>query len=127
MTARSWHFFRESRFAARLTPAKPPFPALAPTPADNLEVERLISPTSLKVDESALDDPSAYPVQVTLRRLPPPKEWANGDVKSGMYRSNLFATEDAANGANGHDTESDEVVNCKFVVGCDGARSWVRR
>jgi len=42
-----------------------------------------------------------------------------------MYRSNLFATEE--NGVNGDDTSDDEVVNAKFVIGCDGARSWVRK
>lgn len=95
---------------------------------NDLEVERLLTPTSMTVDESKLNDPSAYPVTVTLKKLPPPAELANGDVKSGMYRSNLFVDESstAANNVDGsHDGE--ETVNCKYLVGCDGARSWVRK
>lgn len=96
--------------------------------ADNLEVDRLLTPTSFSVDEAALDDPSAYPVTVTLKSLPPPAEVANGDVKSGMYRSNLFVDESstAANDVNGNHSE-EETVHCKYLVGCDGARSWVRK
>lgn len=82
-------------------------------------------PQELQVDEAKLDDPCAYPVTIRLHHLPPPKEWANGDVKSGLYRSNLFATEEPL--TNGTSHEDDEIVHCKFVVGCDGARSWVRR
>lgn len=93
--------------------------------ADNLEVERLLSPQELQVDEAKLSDPTAFPITVRLHKLPPPKEWANGDVKSGLYRSNLFATEDPL--TNGNSDEDDEIVHCKYAVGCDGARSWVRR
>lgn len=96
---------------------------------DNLEVERLMSPTSLIVDDNKLSDTDAYPVTLTVKKLPPPKEFANGDVKSGMYRSNLFAHEEASNGptTNGYHTEDEETLHCKYVVGCDGARSWVRK
>lgn len=41
-----------------------------------------MSPTSLSVKKAALSDPSAYPVTVTCKRLPSPKVWANGDIKS---------------------------------------------
>ncbi|BEI87291.1 uncharacterized protein CcaverHIS019_0100090 [Cutaneotrichosporon cavernicola] len=96
--------------------------------ANNLEVERLITPTSFKVDEASLDDNAAYPITVTLKKLTPPAEWANGDVKSGMYRSNLFTDESqtAVNAVNA-DHSGEETVHCKYLVGCDGARSWVRK
>lgn len=84
-----------------------------------------MSPQSLSVDESKLTDTSAYPVKVVLHKLPAPKEWANRDVKSGLYRSNLFAVEEPL--ANDNVSAQDEIVHCKYVVGCDGARSWVRR
>jgi len=67
---------------------------------------------------------------VTLKKLPPPpeSEWANGDIKSGLYRSNLFTDESttAGNEVNG-DHSAEETVRCKYLVGCDGARSWVRK
>ena len=97
------------------------------TRLDNLHVERLTMPESLEVDEEKLADTSGYPITVTLKKLPPPKDWGNGDVKSGLYRSNLFAPEEAKpNGVNGHNDEV-ETIQCKYVVGCDGARSWVRK
>lgn len=95
---------------------------------NGLEVDRLLEPTSLVVDEKNLGNPDAFPVTVTLKRLPAPKELANGDVQSGMYRSNLFTDESQTKG---NDVEGDhsgeEVVHCKYLVGCDGARSWVRK
>ena len=87
-------------------------------------MERLLAPQELQVDEAKLGDVSAYPVTVRLKHLPPPKDWANGDVRSGLYRSNLFAAEETQ--TNGTSDEDDEIIHCKFVVGCDGARSWVR-
>jgi phenol 2-monooxygenase len=90
-----------------------------------LEVERLLTPVKMEVDAGALGDPAAYPVTVTLKRLPAPEEWANGDVKSGLYRSNLFADEGKKEEA--EEEEETETVLCKYLVGCDGARSWVRK
>lgn len=63
------------------------------------EVERPIVPTELSLDEGedALADPDSYPVKVTLER------------------SNAQAGEEA------------EVVHAKYVLGADGAHSWVRK
>ncbi|KAI0738678.1 FAD binding domain-containing protein [Daedaleopsis nitida] len=62
-----------------------------------LFVQRSTIPTGIEIsqEESELNDPQAYPVKVTLKRL---------------------------------DREEDdiEVVKAKFIVGCDGAHSWVR-
>lgn len=94
---------------------------------DDLEVDRLLRPVKLEIDADIEQaDASAYPIHVTLEAVPPPTEIANGDIKSGLYRSNLFG-----NGSNGH-TDVDEnletqVVHCKYLVGCDGAHSWVRK
>ncbi|KAI0310571.1 FAD binding domain-containing protein [Amylostereum chailletii] len=67
---------------------------------EGVEVERPIVPTALEVstDENALKDPTAYPVTVTLQRLD---------------------TED--------EEQKTEVVRAKFVIGADGAHSWVRK
>jgi phenol 2-monooxygenase len=94
---------------------------------DDLGVDRLLRPVKLEIDADIEQaDASAYPIHVTLEAVPPPTEIANGDIKSGLYRSNLFS-----NGSNGH-TDVDEnletqVVHCKYLVGCDGAHSWVRK
>lgn len=99
---------------------------LADMEKNGLKVDRLLTPTSMVIDEERLDDPSAYPVTVTLKKLPKPKEEANGDVQSGLYRSNLFVDESSTAG-NDTEAEADETVHCKYFVGCDGARSWVRK
>ncbi|KZV70845.1 hypothetical protein PENSPDRAFT_685128 [Peniophora sp. CONT] len=69
---------------------------------EGLEVERPIVPVSLEVstDETELQDPTAYPVKVTLQHL---------DADSEELENKT------------------EVVHAKFVVGCDGAHSWVRK
>jgi len=65
-----------------------------------LVVDRPIAPTSLEIskDEKVLKDPTAHAVRVVLKRL------------------------DAA-----EDQVNTEIVHAKFVVGADGAHSWVRR
>ncbi|KAF8470314.1 FAD binding domain-containing protein [Russula ochroleuca] len=68
---------------------------------EGLQVERPIVPISLQMsdDPKEVADPHAYPVKVVLRHL---------DRDSG----------------DGDDTET---VRAKFVVGADGAHSWVRK
>jgi len=90
---------------------------------NNVEVERLLQPVDLQVDRQKLDDSSSFPISVTVQTLPPPEQLGNGDVQSGLYRSNLFATEQPHEADRG----AQEVIRCRYVVGCDGARSWVRR
>ncbi|KAH7890912.1 FAD binding domain-containing protein [Phlebopus sp. FC_14] len=65
-----------------------------------IKVERPVVPTAIKVSEDIqeLQDYSSYPVEVTLERLD--------------------ATADAV---------KTEIVRAKFVVGADGAHSWVRK
>ncbi|KAI0832097.1 FAD binding domain-containing protein [Trametes gibbosa] len=68
--------------------------------AHGVEVERPIIPTSiaLSTSEAELRDPTAHPVTVTLKYLAP------------------------------KDGQSDtEIVKAKFVLGADGAHSWVRK
>ncbi|EJF59085.1 hypothetical protein DICSQDRAFT_65759 [Dichomitus squalens LYAD-421 SS1] len=68
--------------------------------AHGVVVERPIVPTSLELSESEeeLKDPNARPVKVVLKYLDPPA-----------------------------DAGDSEIVNAKFVLGADGAHSWVRK
>ncbi|KAG1819056.1 FAD binding domain-containing protein [Suillus subaureus] len=65
-----------------------------------VEVQRSTIPTSIELskDENELADPTSYPVCVVLQRLD----------KS-------------------EDEPQEEIVHAKFVVGCDGAHSWIRK
>jgi 2-polyprenyl-6-methoxyphenol hydroxylase-like FAD-dependent oxidoreductase len=51
------------------------------------------------------------------------------DVNYGKVESKTGETVVEAPKANGHVEEvvSTEEVKCKYLVGCDGARSWVRK
>lgn len=105
---------------------------------DTLKVDRGVLPESLEIDLSKLGDPSAHPVTVKLRHLteeeatPPQQANASKHAPDGLFRSNLFAAEQE----NDEDellkksqarAGSGEVVHAKYVLGCDGARSWTRR
>ncbi|CEQ39678.1 SPOSA6832_01209 [Sporobolomyces salmonicolor] len=102
---------------------------------DNLTVERSITPTSLSVDSSLISSfaPTSYPVTVTLRHLSEDESTPaqTGAVPNGLFRSNILSDEEAEAIAAGKvDSEKAgeaETVRAKFVVGCDGARSWVRK
>ncbi|KAJ9097812.1 hypothetical protein QFC19_006680 [Naganishia cerealis] len=96
---------------------------------DGTKVEQLMEPTSFEMANDV--NSTEYPITVKLRHLAP--SISNGstkeDSKSGLYRSNLFATEaTSSTGGSGTDdkaTVDEEVVKAKYLVGCDGARSWL--
>ncbi|EXJ83569.1 phenol 2-monooxygenase [Capronia coronata CBS 617.96] len=103
----------------------------------DIRVERGVMPTKLDLDESLAEDPDAYPITVTLRHLSEeeatPKQTAtsaNGSVISdGLFRSNLSPddTEDLLRKSELNDkANSEETVKAKYVLGADGAHSWVR-
>ncbi|KAH7159553.1 FAD binding domain-containing protein [Dactylonectria estremocensis] len=104
----------------------------------DVSVERGIMPTSLEIDTATVEDPDAYPVTVQLRHLgeeeATPKQTAtmsNGSaVQDGLFRSNLAAddTADLLKAAElNAKADTLEVVKAKYVVGADGAHSWVRK
>ncbi|EIW83429.1 hypothetical protein CONPUDRAFT_164380 [Coniophora puteana RWD-64-598 SS2] len=66
--------------------------------ANGLEVDLSIAPTSITFDEAKLSDPTAHAVKVTLQHL---------ETSPTPGRK--------------------ETVNAKFVLGADGAHSWVRK
>ncbi|KZT67342.1 hypothetical protein DAEQUDRAFT_767249 [Daedalea quercina L-15889] len=68
--------------------------------SNGVEVERPIIPTAIELsgDEPTLQDPRSHPVKITLKHLEAP----GGSLDT-------------------------EIVHAKFLVGCDGAHSWVRR
>lgn len=98
--------------------------------ADDLEVERSIQPTRLHIDSSLVSDFSSHAVTVTLRHLSEEEATPTqiGTVANGLFRSNLLTDEEAdANVQSSGKEGEEETVKAKFVVGCDGARSWVRK
>ncbi|KAI1821625.1 FAD binding domain-containing protein [Xylaria intraflava] len=106
-----------------------PHPA---NPAHTTKIERMVIPTSLSIDEEKVDDDDAYPVTVTLRHLTeeeatPTQRLSN--LSDGLFRSNL-AGDDVASMIEESEKRKDareEVIQAKYVVGCDGAHSWTRK
>ncbi|KDQ19531.1 hypothetical protein BOTBODRAFT_28107 [Botryobasidium botryosum FD-172 SS1] len=78
---------------------------------DGVEVEQGVMPIALEIsdDKEMLQSPTAYPVKITLQRLQP------GEVADRAA---------AASQVNGDESE---IVRAKYVVGADGAHSWVRQ
>ncbi|KIS67244.1 putative phenol 2-monooxygenase [Mycosarcoma maydis] len=98
---------------------------------NKLSVERAILPESLTVDEAAVDDSEAFPIQVEVRRLSEEEATASQmgqSIPNGLFRSSL-APDDTPSAANDARVESGtrERIHAKYVIGCDGAHSWTRR
>ncbi|KAM0253642.1 hypothetical protein ACHAQJ_007154 [Trichoderma viride] len=105
--------------------------------ASDIRVERGVIPSSLKIDESLVQDDSAYPITVTLRHLTEeeatPKQSAtsaNGQaIEDGLFRSNLAEddTQDLLDASKlNAKANSEEIVHAKYLIGADGAHSWTR-
>lgn len=105
----------------------------------DIRVERGVMPSKLELDEALVEDNNAYPITVTLRHLSEeeatPKQQigtsTNGtSIQDGLFRSNIAPddTQDLLN-ASAHlkgKENIEETIQAKYVLGADGAHSWVR-
>lgn len=101
-----------------------------------IEVERGVLLTSLSVDASNAEDSNAYPVTVELQHLTEAEALPHqmrshvrgNEVADGLFRSNLLPDQTAAllQQVSGR-ADTKEIVHAKYVVGCDGAHSSVRK
>ncbi|SPO04199.1 related to phenol 2-monooxygenase [Cephalotrichum gorgonifer] len=93
---------------------------------NTLQVERPLLPESLVVDESKIHDQSAYPITVTVKKLSDddsvPDQFGH-KLENGLYRQ--FAGDQEREFAT--PPESREIIHAKYVLGTDGAHSWVRK
>ncbi|KAG2413132.1 hypothetical protein HFD88_010691 [Aspergillus terreus] len=100
----------------------------------DIDVERGMLPISFNFEDDKAGDFDAYPITVTLQSLSEqeatPEQSGGSAVNDGLFRSNLSPDDtadllDAAKlSARAGQTE---LVKAKFMVGCDGAHSWVRK
>lgn len=100
-------------------------------------VERGVIPIELHLDENLVEDANAYPITVTLRHLSEEEATpqqsatsANGTaVQDGLFRSNMTPddTQELIQASKLNDkANTEEVVKAKYMLGADGAHSWVR-
>jgi len=100
---------------------------------DSIKVERGVLPASLSIDEANVDCEDAYPVKIELQHLSEeestPKQQISGSkVADGLFRSSLNQEDDEDELIkHGSRAGERETVHAKYVLGCDGARSWTRR
>ncbi|KAK4183381.1 putative monooxygenase [Podospora australis] len=96
-----------------------------------ISVERGVLP-----EELAIQDEGEFPVRVKLRYLteeeaatPQVRAGSKDAATDGLFRSNLLGEddEDSLISQSKARQGKSEVVNAKYVIGCDGARSWTRR
>lgn len=103
-----------------------------------IKVERGVIPIDMDLDQTLVDSDDAYPISITLKHLSEeeatPKQTAtssNGQVaQDGLFRSNLAAddTQEIIDQANlDAKANTQETVKAKYVLGADGAHSWVRK
>jgi phenol 2-monooxygenase (NADPH) len=104
-----------------------------------IRVEHGVLPTSFRFDENVAEDANGYPIEVRLRHLteeeatPQQKATsANGQaIQDGIFRSNLASddTEELLQKSQALAAKAgrEEVVKAKYMLGADGAHSWVRQ
>ncbi|EEA20658.1 hypothetical protein TMatcc_000653 [Talaromyces marneffei ATCC 18224] len=110
----------------------------------DIKVERGVLPTTFDFDVGKAGNFDDYPITVTLQTLSENEatpqqrnqhqkstDGNHTTVSDGLFRSNLAPddTDDLINAANANKSNDHhiETVQAKFMVGCDGAHSWVRR
>ena len=102
-------------------------------------VEHGVMPTDFSFDSFVAEDDDGYPITVTLRHLSEeeatPKQSAtsaNGaGIQDGIFRSNLTPDDTEEMVAKARELNSkanqNEIVKAKYMLGADGAHSWVRQ
>jgi phenol 2-monooxygenase len=91
---------------------------------DNIKLERPVQASELHIDESIpASNTTEYPVSVTVQHLP--EEVGIVEQYGSKIANGLFRAFDGDGNAR-HQGE-EEVIHAKYVLGCDGAHSWVRR
>jgi phenol 2-monooxygenase len=87
----------------------------------HVEMKRKTIPTSFEIDYTTIDNHDAFPIRVKLENVPPdPNTPFDGvDVPS----SELSEAQSDDSGYAGMGT----MVEAKYILGCDGAHSWLRK
>ncbi|EYB25594.1 hypothetical protein SNK05_005848 [Fusarium graminearum] len=104
---------------------------------DQIKVERAVLPEAIEIDKSNLESTEDHPVTIKIRHLSEeeatPAQQATASktqASDGLFRSNLVFDDEVDNDSalrKAQDRDAvTETIRAKYVIGCDGARSWVR-
>ncbi|GIC89438.1 uncharacterized protein Aud_005853 [Aspergillus udagawae] len=99
--------------------------------AKHIDIRRATIPTTLELDYSTIEDHATYPIRVTLDNAPPtdfvePMNSMSGSDASSP-RSEGSETSVASSVGDSAIAGLDAVVEAKYVLGCDGVHSWLRK
>lgn len=96
------------------------------------QVERPLLPIKITVSEEKLEDPEAYPLEVLVKDLSTDSVETEqyGGIANGLYRQfdgdqDQFYKDIEQNPE--ISTDSYEIIEAKYVLGSDGAHSWVKK
>lgn len=87
----------------------------------HVEVKREAIPTSLEIDYMTVDDHDAYPIRVNLKNVQSEPDTMFSGVNTPNSEFSEAQSDDS--GYAGMET----TVEAKYILGCDGAHSWLRK
>lgn len=79
--------------------------------SSKVRIDRPTAPTNLYIDEQTSLEEDSYPISLTLKT---PADHAKGGQSNGHTGGHTDAP------------SSETTINCRYLIGCDGAHSWVR-
>ena len=105
---------------------------------DRVRVERCVEPESLMLDQSAVEDSDAHPVEIKVRHVRKPQSapstavaTTNGvkqQTKYYFHADHDEAVRKSKEDGHAHAEEGElESIKAKYLLGCDGAHSWTRQ
>ncbi|KAI5962614.1 uncharacterized protein KGF55_003690 [Candida pseudojiufengensis] len=91
---------------------------------NKVEIERPLLPLNLKIND---DNEGEYPVEILVKRLSNEKAKPEqfGGTSNGLFRQ--FDGDQEKSYSNIQDSNDLELIKAKYVLGSDGAHSWVRK
>ncbi|GFF94051.1 phenol 2-monooxygenase [Aspergillus udagawae] len=87
----------------------------------HVEVKRETIPTSFKIDHTTIDDHDAFPIRVNLENVPPDPNTPFDGVDAPSSELSEAQSDDSGYAGMG------TMVEAKYILGCDGAHSWLRK
>lgn len=96
----------------------------------DVRIEGNMTPSSLHIDETLINDQDAYPVMVTLKHFDEASEVdakSRGNIDESLHKPSCGDDDSKPTYLQNAQPGAEELVMAKYLVGCDGAHSWVRK
>lgn len=87
----------------------------------HVKVMRETTPTSLEIDHTIIDDHDAFPIRVNLENVPSDPRIQFDGIDALDSEHSEPQSDDSGYAGVG------TVVEAKYILGCDGAHSWLRK